>query len=68
MYLLCGRMPTGINRHRGAGCTLVRQGKGKWRLGVSEHHFCLEKHHGGKYCIDLKKKNWNDVVKRGDDI
>lgn len=42
---------------------------------MSEPHCCLEWHHDGKYCIDLKKENtqktkttWKDFARREDDI
>lgn len=33
---------------------------------MREPHFCLERHHGSKNCIDFKKKM--DVARKEDDI
>lgn len=37
-------------------------GKREVEQDVSEPHCCLERHHGGKYCIYLKKKKTGRIL------
>lgn len=56
-----------MNQYGGPGYTLVREREGKWKQDVSEPQFCLERYRNGKYCIDLKEKNNQKDVARGED-